>query len=164
MSSTTTVVSMLNFQYSREVNIPEQYLPCHWFISANTGDVAQQLVDRAAFSWWSSVIHTLCCREIVPVWMEMVAYSQLSQLDYIHHTVNHPRNFKDPVAGVCINRVDRSGIWSQWILSKCIFMPLVVMQETRGRPNVTLIVSAETETGPKVYALHSAETESRPKV
>lgn len=113
------------------MNIPEQYLPCHWFISANTGDVAQQLVDRAAFSWWSSVIHTLCCREIVPVWMEMVAYSQLSQLDYIHHTVNHPRNFKDPVAGVCINRVDRSGIWSQWILSKCIFMPLVVMQETK---------------------------------
>lgn len=40
-------------------------------------------------------------------------YSNLSRLgyNYVHKTVNHSKNFKDPVSGVCTNYVE--GYWSK---------------------------------------------------
>ena len=37
---------------------------------------------------------------------EWAAYRTLSQLGYTHQTVNHSRNFKDSVTGVCTNHVE----------------------------------------------------------
>ena len=41
------------------------------------------------------------------VWSnEWRAYAQLVTLGYVHQTVNHSRNFTDPVTGVCTNHVE----------------------------------------------------------
>jgi len=41
------------------------------------------------------------------VWSdEWRAYAQLGTLGYVHQTVNHSRNFTDPVTGVCTNHVE----------------------------------------------------------
>uniref|UniRef100_A0A0L8G5W0 ISXO2-like transposase domain-containing protein n=1 Tax=Octopus bimaculoides TaxID=37653 RepID=A0A0L8G5W0_OCTBM len=39
------------------------------------------------------------------------SYQNLQKLGYIHGTVNHSRNFVDPVSGVCTNSVE--AFWSR---------------------------------------------------
>lgn len=37
------------------------------------------------------------------------AYSELNNMNYIHQTVNHSQNFKDPNTGACTNTIE--GLW-----------------------------------------------------
>jgi len=65
-----------------------------------------QLVDKRDANTLLPIIQ----RVVAPgstVWSdEWAAYRQLNQLGYVHHTVNHSENFKDPVTGTCTNHVE----------------------------------------------------------
>lgn len=46
------------------------------------------------------------------IWTDTFAsYNNLNNLGYVHKNVNHPKFFKDPETGVCINQVE--GYWSK---------------------------------------------------
>jgi len=65
-----------------------------------------ELVENREAATLISIIQ----RVVVPgasIWSdEWAAYRTLSQLGYTHQTVNHSRNFKNPVTGVCTNHVE----------------------------------------------------------
>lgn len=60
-------------------------------------------------------LETIIRRHVRPgteIWTDMWrGYRGLTGLGYVHRTVNHSRYFRDPVTGVCTNRVE--GLWAK---------------------------------------------------
>lgn len=95
-------------KYNRGRLVPEKWVIGIYDVTSKKGYV-KYVENRSA----DTLIPVI--REVVrlgtEIWTdEWRAYRRLNTMGYTHRTVNHSRNFVDPVTGVCTNQVE--GFWS----------------------------------------------------